>query len=77
LFACADAGADLANWTSTTDYDFVQTAVNDKDVEAALKLVEAGTKWQLPKDQRVIDGTLYYPPEILCCKLPHLKVPPA
>jgi hypothetical protein len=46
-------------------YDMVQYAANRKDVEAALKLVEAGAKWQLPKGQRVIGSTIFYPPEIL------------
>jgi hypothetical protein len=49
-------------------------AANKKDVDAALKLVEAGAKWQVPKGKMVIDGTLFYPPEIVACHLPNLKV---
>jgi hypothetical protein len=74
-YAGADAGADLEPWSSDpTDYDFVQLAANNKDAEAALKLVEAGAKWQLPRDQRSMGGMTYYPPDIMCCKMPHLKV---
>jgi hypothetical protein len=71
----ADAGARLEPWSpDPVEYDFVQAAANNKDADAALKLVEAGAKWQLRNDQRARDGILHYPPEILCCKLPHLKV---
>lgn len=42
-------------------------------VDAALKLVEAGCKWQLPKAQHVIGGSVYYAPEILCCQIPTLS----
>jgi hypothetical protein len=73
--ATADAGADLGPWSSDpTEYDFVQVAANNKDTDAALKLVEAGAKWQLPKDQHTMGGTIYYPPEILVVNLPNLKV---
>jgi hypothetical protein len=73
--AGADAGADLHFCISShTKYDFVQIAANAKDLEAALKLVEAGAKWHVPKGQRVMDGLLYYPPKILATMVPHLKV---
>jgi hypothetical protein len=71
----ADAGADLDSWRSQdTDYDLVQTAANMGDLEASLKLVEAGCKWQLPKGQRMIDGSIFYAPDILKCYIPNLKV---
>lgn len=73
--ACTDAGADLKNWVSgISDYGFVQLAANSSNLEAALQLVEAGGDWQLPKAQRVIGNGLRYAPDILCAKMPHLKV---
>lgn len=74
----ADAGADLHNYRNLeTDYDHVQTAANKCNMDAALKLVEAGCKWQLPKGQRVLGGSIYYAPEILTTNVPNLKVKPA
>jgi hypothetical protein len=52
----------------------VQTAANTVNLDAALKLVEAGCKWQLPKGQRVQDGYVNYAPEILSIESPNLKV---
>jgi hypothetical protein len=75
VLCTADAGADLDSWRSEdTEYDLVQTAANMGDLDAALKLVEAGCKWQLPKGQRSIDGSIFYAPEILKCHVPNLKV---
>jgi hypothetical protein len=59
-----------------TDYDLVQTAANRSDIDSALKLVEAGCKWQLPKGQRVLGTNIYYAPEILTTLTPTLKVNP-
>lgn len=71
----ADAGADLHSFRNPeTGYDLVQTAANLDNMDAALKLVEAGCKWQLPKGQRVLDGFVHYAPEILSINSPTLKV---
>jgi hypothetical protein len=55
-------------------YDLVQYAANQRDIDAALKLVEAGAKWQVPRGQRVLGTTVFYPPEILHTYMPHMKV---
>jgi hypothetical protein len=76
--ASADAGADLHSWRDEgTGYNLVQTAANMQDVDAALQLVEAGCKWQLPKGQRVLGNAIFYAPEILTTHSPNLKVNPA
>lgn len=75
LLPGTDAGADFTSWQdSQTDYDVLQTAANKGYVEICLKLVEAGAKWQLPKQQRMIGGSVYYAPDILAITVPNLKV---
>jgi len=71
----ADAGADIHEWVDpNTDYDLLQSAANHGDVEAVIKLVEAGANWKLPVGQRVVGGSIFYVPEILTVHVPHLKV---
>jgi hypothetical protein len=52
----------------------VQLAANSSNLEAALKLVEGGASWQRSKAQRIVGTGLHYAPDILCAKMPHLKV---
>lgn len=62
----ADAGADFASYISeSTGYDLVQTTAEAGHFEAVVKLVEAGASWWLPKDLRLVDGFVYYVPQIL------------
>jgi hypothetical protein len=44
------------------------------DIEAALRLVEAGASWQRSKDQRSDVSGLSYAPDILHSSKPQLKV---
>lgn len=65
----------MVNWVNTvSEYGFVELAANSSNLDAALKLVEAGAVWQRPKAQRVVGSGLLYAPDILCAKMPHLKV---
>lgn len=48
-----------------TQYTLVQSAANLRDMDAVVRLVDAGAPWFLPPGQRVKDGSVYYPPEIL------------
>jgi hypothetical protein len=75
-FLSAGAGADLQSWVCPElKYDILQLAALTSGVEATLKLVEAGARWQLPRGRRTVDGTLHYPPDILCARPPKvLKV---
>jgi hypothetical protein len=72
----ADAGADYSSYINEdTEYDLVQTAANNGQFEAVVKLVEAGASWRLQRgQQRVVGGCVNYVPEMLCINKPGLKV---
>jgi hypothetical protein len=76
LSPAADAGADYSTFLDKdTDYDLVQTAANNGQFEAVVKLVEAGASWRLQRgQQRVMAGSIYYVPEMLAINKPGLKV---
>jgi hypothetical protein len=76
LTSAADAGADYASYLDEdTEYDLVQTAANNGQFEAVIKLVEAGASWRLQRgQQRVMDSFVYYVPEMLSLNKQGLKV---
>jgi hypothetical protein len=76
LFLSADAGADFVSYIDEdTEYDLVQSVANAGHFEAVVKLVEAGASWRLAKgQQRVMAGSVFYVPEMLCINKPGLKV---
>ncbi|KAF6261819.1 ankyrin repeat-containing domain protein [Scenedesmus sp. NREL 46B-D3] len=71
-----DAGANFASYVDNdTGYDLVQSAANAGQFEAVVKLVEAGASWRLARgQQRVVNGSIFYVPEILSIQKPGLKL---
>jgi hypothetical protein len=76
FLTAADAGADYASYLDEdTEYDLVQTAANNGQFEAVVKLVEAGASWRLQRgQQRLMGGFVYYVPEMLSLNKQGLKV---
>eukprot|EP00775_Hariotina_reticulata_P004639 gene4639-4892_t len=67
------AGAKVDYMDRDTDYNLVQAAANKGHFEAVVKLVEAGANWRVGS-RRLIDGSVYYAPDILTINVPSLKL---